>query len=241
MLNLKPIVHRIGMGNSMEGAVKLDVLYLADRDTAPFEQNRTAVDVVCAGDSLTGWNNYGPVLYWPYPCYPQFLQEMIAPHGLRIANCGIAGEVSENGVSQVSEYLDLFPKASYFVIGFGTNDLGIWPDTQRTSRRIIENLGAMVRAVVDQKKQPILFNVPYAKESMLSPADAADLHSRRDYHNGKLREFCDHNHVPLADICSRLADEHLGDELHPNGDGAKVIAEEITGVLSGILRQLRKH
>jgi len=102
-----------------------EVLHLADRDTDSFQRERLVVDVVCAGDSLTGWNNDGPMAHWPYPCYPQFLQESCRPLGLRIANGGIAGEISHNGIAQVRDYLELFPNARYFVIGYGTNDLGM--------------------------------------------------------------------------------------------------------------------
>ena len=56
-----------------------EVLCVADRDTDSFQQERLIVDVVCAGDSLTGWNNDGPMACWPYPCYPQFLQELCTP------------------------------------------------------------------------------------------------------------------------------------------------------------------
>jgi len=44
----------------------MDVLYVVERDTAAFESARTAVDIVCAGDSLTGWNNFGPSWQWPF-------------------------------------------------------------------------------------------------------------------------------------------------------------------------------
>jgi len=54
---------------------------------------------------------------------------------------------------------------------------------------------------------------------------------KRDYHNARLKEFCDRHQIPLADICSRLRDEHFGDELHPNDQGAKIIAEEFREVL----------
>ena len=123
------------------------ILYTADQGTPAFDANKTAVDVVCAGDSLTGWNNYGPARTWPYQTYPQFLQEMCEPLGLRIANGGIAGEISDNGPQQVQDYLELFPNARYFVFGMGTNDLGMWPDTTATSKRIIDNLGEMVQLV----------------------------------------------------------------------------------------------
>jgi lysophospholipase L1-like esterase len=95
----------------------MNVLYLVERDTNVFESARTAVDIVCAGDSLTGWNNFGPAGQWPYRTYPDFLQELCIPLRLRIANGGIAGEISDNGPQQVREYLDLFPKARYFVFG----------------------------------------------------------------------------------------------------------------------------
>jgi lysophospholipase L1-like esterase len=211
-----------------------NVLYWADHDRPDFDLGRMMVDVVCAGDSITGWNNYGPVQSWPYRTYPQFLQELCAPLTLKIANGGVAGEISENGVWQVREQLDLFLNARYFIIGYGTNDLGMWPDVERTSRKIIANLEQMVQAVVDRGKQPIFFNVPYANEAMFSVLIAKDLHDKRDYHNSRLKEFCDQQGTPLADICAHLKDERFADELHPNEAGAKIIAEEVFKVLSEV-------
>jgi len=49
------------------------VLYLADQGSFAFDAARAAVDFVCAGDSLTGWNDFGPADSWPYRTYPQFL------------------------------------------------------------------------------------------------------------------------------------------------------------------------
>ncbi len=159
------------------------VLYTVDQGSPAFEAARTAVDVVCAGDSLTGWNNFGPARTWPYPTYPQFLQELCVPLGLKIANGGIAGEISDNGPQQVVDYLALFPNSRYFVFGMGTNDLGTWPDTAATSKRIIANLRQMVDFVEDQGKQAVLFNVPNANESMFPPAVVRELREKRDYHN----------------------------------------------------------
>ena len=156
-----------------------------------------------------------------------FLQELCVPLGLRVANGGIAGEISKNGPKKVNDYLVLFPNARYFVIGMGTNDLGTRPDTEATSRRIIGNLGKMVHAVHDHDKKPILFNVPNANGAMFSPQVARELRAKRDYHNARLAEFCLKGRTPLADICSRSKDEHFGDELHPNDEGARIIAEEM--------------
>jgi lysophospholipase L1-like esterase len=209
----------------------MDVLYVVERDTADFETARTTVDIVCAGDSLTGWNNFGPAEQWPYRTYPDFLQELCVPLGLRVGNGGVAGEISDNGPQQVRDYLDLFPNARYFVIGMGTNDLGTWPDTEFTSRRIIGNLGRTAQMVRDRGKQPILFNVPHANEAMFPLWMASEIHAKRDFHNPQLKSFCDEHCISLADICCLLRDEHFGDELHPNDQGAKIIAEAVFQVL----------
>ena len=209
----------------------MEVLYVVERGTEAFESASTAVDIVCAGDSLTGWNNFGLAGQWPYRTYPDFLQEFCDPLGLRVANGGIAGEISDNGPQQVRDYLDLFPNARYFVFGMGTNDLGTWPDTESTSRRIIGNLGRMAQMVLDQGKQPILFNVPHVNERAFPPRFASEIHAKRDFHNPRLKSFCEEHGIPLADICCLLRDEHFGDELHPNNRGAKIIAEAVFRLL----------
>jgi len=94
--------------------------------------------------------------------------------------------------------------------------------------------GSMVQAVRADGKQAVFFNVPYANEAMFPSHIARDTHERRDYHNERLRKFCSENSIPLANICSHLRDEHLGDELHPNEAGARIIAERVFGVLASI-------
>jgi len=212
----------------------MSIIYVVDRDSGSFQQDRTAVDVVCSGDSITGWNNYGPVGYWPYPTYPLFFQELCEPLRLKIADGGIAGEISGNGVEHVRDYLDLFPNAGYFVIGFGTNDLGMWPNLERTSEQIIENLGQMVTLVRDREKHPLLFNVPNANGAVFSTEFAEESRSQRDYHNARLKAYCDERDIPLVDICSLLRDEHFADEVHPNAAGAKIIATEVYRVFQAI-------
>lgn len=62
----------------------MDVVYTVDHGSPAFEANKTAINVVCGGDSLTGWNNFGTARTWPYITYPQFLQELCVPLGLKI-------------------------------------------------------------------------------------------------------------------------------------------------------------
>jgi lysophospholipase L1-like esterase len=210
------------------------VLYLADRGSPAFEKGRTSINVLCAGDSITGWNNFGIASEWPYRTYPEFLGPLCGPLGLTVANGGICGEVSANGLGQIRDYLELFPNARYFVVGYGTNDLGIWPQVEQTSPRIIENLHRMVGAMREDGRQPMLLNVPYANESMFPRPIADDLHRKRDYHNERLRVYCLEQQVPLVDIASKLREEHFGDELHPNDAGAQLIAEVVFRVLMGV-------
>ncbi len=210
------------------------IIHVVDRGVPSFQEARLSADLVCAGDSITGWNNFGGARDWPYRTYPEFLQRLCEPLGLTVADGGIAGEVSSNGLGQIRDYLDLFPNARYFIIGYGTNDLGMFPQVERTSPRIIENLDGMVRAIREGGRQPMLLNVPYANESMFPRRVAEELHRKRDYHNERLATHCLENHVPLIDIASKLRDEHFADELHPNDEGARIIADEVFRVLSRV-------
>jgi lysophospholipase L1-like esterase len=207
-------------------------LYIADESTREFESARLDVDVVCAGDSLTGWNNYGSAQYWPFPTYPRFLQQKCESQDLQVADGGIAGEISDNGPGHVRRYLELFPNSRYFIIGFGTNDLGTWPDLEQTSQRIIDNLERMVSAVRSVNKRPILFNVPNVNEGVFPVSIVAQCRHKRDFHNARLAAFCEQNEIPLADIRPHLHNEHFGDSLHPNEVGARRIADAVFDVLA---------
>jgi lysophospholipase L1-like esterase len=63
---------------------------------------------------------------------------------------------------------------------------------------------------------------------------AEDLRRMRDYHNERLAAYCREGRIPLVDIASVLRDEHFGDELHPNDEGAQVIAQEVFRVLNEV-------
>ena len=57
------------------------VLYVADRNMPSFGMAHLSADVVCTGDSITGWNNFGVVGGWLYRTYPEFLQRLCEPLG----------------------------------------------------------------------------------------------------------------------------------------------------------------
>lgn len=193
------------------------VLYLADRVSPAFEAARNLVDVVCAGDSITGWNNFRRhERDWPFCSYPEFLQVLCEPAGLTVVDCGIAGEVSPNGVGRVREYLGLFPGARFFVLGYGSNDLDKWPAVEDTSPRVIENLARMADAVRGDGREAVLLDVPNADESRLSAGEADTLRRRLSYHNGKLREYCRSHRIPLVENFGKLGAGQFDDPFHPN-------------------------
>jgi lysophospholipase L1-like esterase len=69
----------------------------------------------------------------------------------------------------------------------------------------------------------------------VSLRNCAGLVARRGYdHNDRLGAYCLGEQVPLVEIASKLRDEHFADELHPNEEGAQVIAQEVFRVLNGV-------
>jgi lysophospholipase L1-like esterase len=211
--------------------------YLADRRTHSFLDARSSVDIVCAGDSITGWNNFGGVDSWPFRTYPEFLQRLCGPSGLRVANCGIAGEVSPNGVRQVAEYLDLFPDARFFILGYGSNDLDESPDFERVSSRVVENLDRMVRVIRTAGRSPILLDVLHPDWSSLPVEETEDLLRRQAHHNERLRGYCREGVVPLVETASMLQPGQYADPFHPNDEGAEIIAGEVFRVLMEVRGQ----
>jgi lysophospholipase L1-like esterase len=209
-------------------------LYLTDRASPAFEAGRTMVDVVCAGDSITGWNNFGGVECWPYRTYPEFLGTLCERSGMIVADCGIAGEVSTNGFSQIVDYLGLFPNAPYFVLGYGSNDLDKWPEGEAISPRIIENLDRMVTAIRRAGRTAILLDVLDADESALPREEVEPLNRRAALHNSHLRHYCRASRVPLVEVFGKLGSDHYADPFHPNDEGARLIAVQVFRVLAEV-------
>lgn len=186
-------------------------------------------DIVCMGDSITGWNNAGESRLWPRVTYPVHLQRRLNEDGRkeRVANGGIAGEVSENGPRLVDSYLKMFPNAKYFIIGFGSNDLGLGQDRVETSKRVVGNMDRMVEAVRKAGRTPIVINVPRVNSRAFPKEQYEAARRKREHHNPRLKEHFEKKGVDVVDIHSVLGDEHFADNLHPNDLGAKAIADRV--------------
>jgi len=211
------------------------ILYLSDSHNPDFEEKRKLIDIVCIGDSITGWNNarferlgISGTSETIYSTYPQFLQDL--EKRFAVVDCGIAGAYSRYGWDYLINAMKKFQNAKYFVIGYGTNDLGERfriAQLEQASKHIIGSIDKMTNELLKQSKQPILINIPNLNELELSEEIIEISRRQRDYHNKKLKQYCDEQNIPLADICSVLKDEHFADALHPNEAGARLIAREV--------------
>lgn len=196
------------------------ILYLSEKNTQYFQENKNKIKIVCLGDSITGYNNTENKI----PTYPRFLEKLT---DLNIADCGISGEISTNAFERTKESLDSFPNAEYFILGYGTNDFGKSVFIERTSNAIIYNLNRSIDFLLEKKKIPFLINLTYLGEDLFSREFYEKIKEQRDYHNQKLKEYCSNKQISLIDICSKITSKHLEDGLHPNEQGARLIAKQI--------------
>lgn len=198
------------------------ILYLSDLEKPEFEQAREQVQIVCAGDSITGWNNAREM---SIPTYPQYLQELVE---LQLVDAGIAGQFIEQGIHDVRRYISLFPNAKQFIVGYGTNDLGMSGDNYEfVSSEIMRFMEGIIWNLNSNNIKPILINVPNINSRKFSRGTFGLSELQREYHNSQLEAYCKKKNISLVDICSKLKDKHFHDALHPNSEGARVIAQEI--------------
>ena len=209
------------------------ILYLSDSDNPDFDERRKLINIACVGDSITGWNNIRFEMLGPsgvgqeiYPTYPEFLQEL-AKKRFFVVDCGIAGAISREGLVYVKNALQKFPNARYFVLGFGTNDLAEGYPIESVSNNILNNYSIMIDNVLKNSKQPVLFNVSQLNSTAFNERVVEDGRKKIKYYNQRLEEYCKSRNIPLADIYPVLKDEHFADAIHPNEEGARLIAQEV--------------
>lgn len=222
-----------------------------------FDKLKKNIDILCAGDSLTGWNNrkIHPSI-WPFPTYPSYLQEILNEngHGLCIANAGIAGSTSDIGFFTIMDCISMFEKAKIYVIGFGANDLGrgsltefdkkigltesdiYKPHIKEITETAIKNLDRIIESITSEGKKSILINVPNVNEAICPKEIVQELREKRDYFNENVANYFA-GKVPIVDIHARLRDIHFGDSVHTNEEGAKIIAEAVYLVLKEYIKK----
>lgn len=187
--------------------------------------------VVCLGDSVTG------VYYHTggRRAYPELLElalRMAAPHGeIKVVNAGISGQTTTQGLARLDRDV-LSHKPQLVTISFGLNDM-----TRLSEEQFAANLEALVTRCRDAKSQVLLCTPNAVLETAARPIK-------------KLRRYCEvirqvgsKLNVPVCDQFGagealrkkdgwawRLT---MSDEIHPNLDGHKRMAEELARSIMG--------
>lgn len=187
--------------------------------------------IVCIGDSVTGVYYHTGGLR----AYPEMLElalRKLSPDSqINVINAGISGNTTLNGLDRLEA--DVLSKNPDLVtISFGLNDMvRIEPDKFRS------NLAIMIQRCRERHSQVVL----------CTPNAVIDTASRPI---AKLEKYCDiirsvgqEMSVPVCDqfrVGSRLKAQApwtwrltLSDEIHPNMDGHKRMAEELCRTITG--------
>lgn len=203
-----------GMSWAAEKAEK-SLLNLVDRPTT----------IVCLGDSVTG------VYYHTggYRAYPEMLEVAIGqavPNAkVKVINAGISGHSTTEGLARLDRDV-LGKKPDLVTISFGLNDM-----TRVSEEQFRKNLDTLIVRCREAKSQVVLCTPNSVITTAGRPIE-------------KLRRYCDIIHsvgrelnVPVCDQFAagealRTKDAWswrltLSDEIHPNMDGHKLMAEEL--------------
>jgi len=169
--------------------------------------------VLVLGDSISAGYGLDRQQAWP-----ALLAERT---GWRVVNGGVSGDTSAQGRARLSGLLDEHRPAAV-IIELGGNDM-----LRRVpSAQTVENLEAIISEVQAANARPILMAVPSpslagAAFGSLSDADLYDELGKR-------------KQIPvLADVIADVlsdGDKKL-DQLHPNADGSRELAERATKAL----------
>ena len=191
---------------------------------SPSDVSQPAVTpiVVALGDSLTA----GPGLR-PEEAYPALLQDRIRSAGYphRVVNAGVSGDTSADALRRLDAAL--VPDTSVLIVAIGAND-GLRQVPVATIRRnlseIIERAqGRNVKVLLCGMETPPVNGWQYTVDFHKIFPDVAATHN-----------------VPLMPFLLRGVagdpEYNLGDRVHPNAAGMKVIANTMWPYLEPLLR-----
>lgn len=166
--------------------------------------------VLVLGDSISAGYGLDPQHAWP-----ALLAERT---GWRVVNGGVSGDTSAQGRARLPALLDEHRPAAV-IIELGGNDmLRRVPNSQT-----VENLEAIISVVQAADARPILMAVPQPSVAGAAFGSLSDA----DFY----AELAKRKRVPvlpdvIADVLSDSS--YKLDQLHPNAEGSRVLAEKAT-------------
>lgn len=192
----------------------------------------TPLKIVCLGDSVTGvYYHTGGRRAWP-ELLQLALQQAIPGHPVQVINAGISGHTTRDGLARLER--DVFAhKPQIVTISFGLNDL-----TRLSERQFRDGLQTLVQRCREQQMLPVLCTPNAVLESSGRPIAKLEEYCR------VIRETATELSVPLCDQYAaghrlqtrapRTWRESLSDEIHPNLDGHRRMAETLCQRLTGV-------
>ncbi len=209
-----------------------------DKSSTEFDQVRLklaagqTVTVVCLGDSVTGIYYHTGSRRAYTDMLGMAIRRAIPQADLRMVNAGISGNTTANGLDRMERDV-LNHRPDIVTIMFGLNDMTRVPldNYKRNLHHIIEKCRAAGSAVL-----------------LATPNNVIDTPTRP---TAKLQEYCaamrtvgSEANVPVCDAYQSFDDLRrsneinwrllMSDEIHPNLDGHRVIAELFTKSITGI-------
>ncbi len=170
--------------------------------------SQAADTVVCFGDSITAGYQQGTAT-----AYPTYLQPMLDANTFVVVNAGKGGEDTYSGVSRFANVLTTY-QPKYVIIMEGANDVVERISSSATSFNLLQ----MANQARDAGATPIM--------STITP-NADDNFTPENYNPEIIKAAADNGHA-LVDTYSRVAADWPSlnfDGMHPNSDGAYIIAE----------------
>ena len=187
--------------------------------------------IVCLGDSVTG------VYYHTggYRAYPEMLEIAISKalptSQVKVINAGISGHSTTEGLARLDRDV-LSKKPDLVTISFGLNDL-----TRLSEEQFRKNLDTLIVRCREANCQVVLCTPNSVISTGGRPVE-------------KLKRYCAFIHATGLDsrvpVCDQFASGEslrtkdawswrltLSDEIHPNMDGHKLMAEELCRTITG--------
>lgn len=222
---------RVSVLSTLMGVTIAHATEPASAATPVLEFGETPRTIVCLGDSVTG------VYYHTggRRAYPEMLEvaikKALPKANVKVINAGISGHSTTEGLARLDRDV-LDHKPDLVTISFGLNDMGRLSEEQFRT-----NLETLVARIREAKAKVVLCTPNSVITTASRPIE-------------KLKRYCDVIHaisrslnVPVCDQFAagealRARDAWafrctLSDEIHPNMDGHKRMAEELCRAITG--------
>jgi lysophospholipase L1-like esterase len=147
-----------------------------------------------------------------------------------IANKGISGDQSIDGLNRIDDIIAAYPEAQYVLIQFGTNDawapvpsgLGLYPENDGYAGSFKDNMQRIITAIQNANKIPYLAKVPVALGSL------SYLNTSLQEYNDVIDELKKDNNIAITppDFYCFFENnqDQMDDDLHPDGIGYQSMA-----------------